>query len=302
MFHRHRRRTALLGALIGTLVTAGLLVWPNAPAAASQPHASSMPGCGSPRHLDPRTFPAQVSVTNKWFPLVPGAHWVMDGSVSGSSHKVVTTVTDLTKVIDGVRTIVLLDEDFDGTTLAEAELAFFAQDQHGTEWALGEYPEQYDNGVFTGAPSTWIAGLDGAKAGIAMLAHPTLGTPAYVQGSAPAVGFLDCGQVFARNQRTCEPTGCYQHELVVDEWGPLDPAGGHQRKYYAPGVGQVRVGAVGGDSPEVLQLASKTQLCPAALTAARNTALRLDKHGYTVSPDVYGKTPHAERTLNAPAC
>ncbi|HEY0806646.1 MAG TPA: hypothetical protein VGD84_16350 [Pseudonocardiaceae bacterium] len=291
----HRRRIALLGALICALATTGFVVAPTTTAATT-------PGCGAPRHLDPGRFPAQVRVTNPRFPLVPGAHWVTSGTVAGSGHRVVTTVTDLTKVIDGVQVIVVLDEDFDGSQLAEAELAFFAQDRRGTEWGLGEYPELYDNGVFTGAPSTWISGLDGAHAGIAMLAHPHVGSRSYLQGLAPAVGFEDCAQVFATGQQVCEPTGCYHDVLVTDEWGPLDPTGGHQRKFYAAGVGLVRVAAVGGTDPEVLHLTTTTHLCPAALTTARNTALRLDRHGYQVSPNVYGKTPHARQTLHAPTC
>jgi hypothetical protein len=295
MSQRHSRRIAVLSALVGVLVTAGFLVAPATTAATAA-------GCGAPRHLDPSTFSAQVHVTNPWFPLVPGTHWVTSGTVAGSGHRVVTTVTDLTKVIDGVSTIVLLDEDFDGSQLAEAELAFFAQDRHGTEWGLGEYPEQYDNGVFTGAPSTWISGLGGAHAGIAMPAQPRVGTPSYLQGLALAVDFEDCAQVFATGQHVCVPTGCYHDVLVTDEWGPLDPSGGHQRKSYAAGVGLVQVAAVGGTDPEVLSLTSATHLCPAALSTARNTALRLDRHGYQVSPHVYGRTPHAQQTLHAPAC
>ncbi|HEX9338022.1 MAG TPA: hypothetical protein VF892_19145, partial [Pseudonocardiaceae bacterium] len=213
-----------------------------------------------------------------------------------------TTVTDLTKVIDGVQTVVLLDEDFDGSQLAEAELAFFAQDRRGTVWGLGEYPEEYDNGTFTGAPSTWITGLAGAHAGFAMLAHPRVGTSSYLQGRAPSIDFEDCAKVFATGQQICVPTGCYHNVLVTDEWGPLDPSGGHQRKFYASGVGLVHIGAVGGTDPEVLNLTTRTVLCPAALTTVRDTALRLDRHGYQVSPHVYGRTAHARQTLQAAVC
>jgi hypothetical protein len=303
MSYRHRYRTVWSSAFVGVLVIAGLLAGPAAAAGAGAHHrVATIQTCGSPHLLAPRTFPAQVRVSNQWLPLVPGAHWVMSGTVAGGSHKVVTTVTDLTKVIDGVRTIVLLDEDFDGDQLAEAELAFFAQDRRGTEWGLGEYPEEYDNGVFSGAPSTWIAGLAGARAGYAMLARPSVGTAAYLQGRALNVQFEDCAKVFATGQRICEPTGCYHDVLVTDEWGPLDPSGGHQRKYYAPGVGLVRIGAVGGVDPEVLHLTSRIQLCPAALATYRTKALQLDRHGYQVSPHVYGRTPRAEQTLHAPAC
>jgi len=300
----HRRRIAFSSVVVGALVAAGLLVGPAAPAVAAQHHraTAATQTCGSPHPLVRSTFPTHVNVTNKFFPLVPGTRFVLSGSVAGSGHTVVTTVTDLTKVIDGVQTVVILDEDFDGGQLAEAELAFFAQDRRGTVWGLGEYPEEYDNGVFAGAPSTWIAGLAGAHAGFAMLADPDVGTAAYLQGKALKVGFEDCAQVFAAGQRSCEPTGCYDNVLVTDEWGPLDPTGGHQRKFYAPGVGLVRVGAVGGTDPEVLHLSSYTHLCSAALTVVRDKALKLDRHGYQVSPTVYGRTAHARQTLHAPAC
>ena len=49
--------------------------------------------------------------------------------------------------------------------LQEQELAFFAQDDQGNVWNFGEYPEEYDNGKFTGAPSTWIRNEGGAYGG-----------------------------------------------------------------------------------------------------------------------------------------
>ena len=281
----------LSSTLLAALLAAGFLAIPAT--------AATTETCGSPWRLDAATFPTPVKVNNSYFPLTPGTNWVMSGSVSGGTHKIVTTVTDLTKVIDGVQTIVVLDEDFDGNVPQEAELAFFAQSNLGTVWGLGEYPEEYDNGVFAGAPSTWISGLSGARAGVAMLANPTPDRAPYLQGKALSIGFEDCARVFATGQQLCEPAGCYRDVLVTDEWAPLDPAGGHQRKSYAPGIGQVRVGAIGGDSPEVLDLTRYAHLNPHDLTAARDRALALDKHGYQVSPKVYGKTPPAARTLRA---
>jgi hypothetical protein len=64
----------------------------------------------------------------------------------------VTTVTDLSKVIDGVRTLVILETDYTAGQLSEPELAFFAQDNAGNVWLVGEYPEEYENGKFDKAP------------------------------------------------------------------------------------------------------------------------------------------------------
>jgi hypothetical protein len=61
-------------------------------------------------------------------------------------HQIVSTITDLTKVIDGVRTIVVFEQDVQDGLLLESELFFAAQDVDGTVWHLGEYPEVYTNG------------------------------------------------------------------------------------------------------------------------------------------------------------
>ena len=98
-----------------------------------------------------------------------------------------TTVTDLTKVVDGVRTLVIWERDFTAGQLSEPELAFFAQDNAGNVWLLGEYPEEYEDGKFDKAPA-WISGQKGARAGITMPAEPRLGVPDYAQGFAPSSG------------------------------------------------------------------------------------------------------------------
>jgi hypothetical protein len=202
----------------------------------------------------------------------------------------VLTVTNLTKVIDGVRSVVLWDRDFQSGELTEAELAFHAQDATGRVWATGEYPEEYDAGVFVGAPKTWISGQSGARAGIMMLAHPMLGTPRYLQGSAPAIDFLDCAQVFQTGQQVCVPVKCYNNVLVTDENSPLDPASGHQRKFFAPGVGNIQITAVDDPEGETLVLTKVTHLGPKGMASARKAALKLEKRAYQVSK-VYRATP-----------
>jgi len=283
------------GLLLGPLLAPLLIATGGPPAAGSvlTHPARSGPSCGRQFRLDRGDFPARPKVSNRWFPLAPGTQWTLRGSVAGSAHKVVTTVTDLTKAVDGVRTVVVLDEDFDGADLQEAELAFFAQDEDGTVWALGEYPELYDNGTLTGAPATWIVGVQHATTGIAMRRRPVVGTPAYRQGFSPNIGFDDCGVVLRNGASTSVPTGAYHDVLVTDEWAPNAPDDGHQRKFYAQGVGLVRVEPVGGADPEILVLSTFTRLGSASLAKVHKRALQMDARGYTVSPDVYGHTPHA---------
>jgi hypothetical protein len=149
-------------------------------------------------------------------------------------------VTDLVKVVGGVPTRVVLDLDLDDGELAEAELAFFAQDASDDVWTLGEYPEEYEAGEFAGAPSTWISGVAGASAGVLVPGRPEPGTPPFVQGRAPAIDFYDVGQVIDTDTRLCVPVGCFGGVTVIDEWSPTAPDSGHQQKYYAPRVGLAR--------------------------------------------------------------
>ena len=250
--------------------------------------------------FDRRNFPTVATVDNQWYPLVPGTRYILQGSANRGEgvlpHRVVFTVTDLTKVVDGVATVVLWDRDINEGELEEAELAFQAQDNDGNVWLLGEYPEEYENGQFKTAESTWFAGLEGARAGVLMRASPRPGTSSYLQGLAPKIEFQDRAKVAKTGLRTCTPLKCYDNVLLIDEWNPLEPADGHQLEYYAAGAGNVRVGAVGDPEAEELVLVKVEHLGPAALAKARAEALKLERHAYKVSRSLYGRTPPARRT------
>lgn len=243
-------------------------------------------------------FSKPTTIDNKWLPLAPGTQLTYEGKVKeaeGSfARRIVFTVTDVTKVINGLRTAVMWERDFNDDVMAESEITFYAQDDGGAVWLLGEYPEVYEGTKFTGAPSTWIAGLAGAKAGILMPAEPTTAGPVYLQGLAPDVEFYDVAKIHQVGQQTCVPAACYKDVMVVDEWDPsAQPEDGHQLKYHAPGVGNIRVEAKGGDAQEVLELTKFEQVSPEVLAQARQEALRLDQRAYDVIPK-YKETLRAE--------
>jgi hypothetical protein len=234
-------------------------------------------------------------------PLKPGSKLIYKGSAipedetTRVKRRVVSTVTDLSKWIDGVRTLVVWERDYTAGKLGESEIAFFAQDKAGNVWLLGEYPEEYENGKFADAP-TWISGQKGAHAGIAMLANPKVGSPDYAQGFAPPpVEFIDRGRVYKKGQKTCVPVKCYNNVLVIEEFENGVPGVFHL-KYYAPKVGLVKVGWRGANEveKETLALVKRQQLSSKELANARKTALKLDKRAYKRSGEVYGKTPKAK--------
>jgi hypothetical protein len=249
--------------------------------------------------FDSNNFDNSANVDNEWLPLQPGTQWVFEGVTveDGESipHRIVFTVTDLTKGINGVQTAVAWIEDFSDDELVEVELAFYAQDNDGNVWYLGEYPEEYEDGEFVAA-QTWIAGVEGARAGIKMKAEPQVGTASYFQGWGPAVGWTDYAQVDQVGQETCVPVDCYQDVIVIAE-SSLEEVNAYQLKYYARGVGNVRVGWRGEDAgQEELELAEFGQLSPETLAEIRDKALALEERAYEISRDVYGHTPPAELT------
>jgi hypothetical protein len=250
------------------------------------------------RDYDPDRFVDPTTVDNQWFPLRPGTKLVYSGGITDEGerldHSVVFIVTDVVKVIDGVATVVVWDRDFTDGQLTEGELAFFAQDEAGNVWSMGEYPEEYEDGEFVGAPDTWIVGLADAQAGVHMRADPAAGTSSYLQGLAPEIEFKDRAKVLRTDGQTCIPLDCYDEVLVTDEWNPDEP-GAHQRKFYVAGLGNVRVGFAGPREKEreTLALVEAVELTPEQLASVRRQVLQLDERGFTASEGVYGRTEPA---------
>jgi CzcA family heavy metal efflux pump len=250
------------------------------------------------RDLERQTFSDPTTIDNPWHPVAPGMQYIFQGRANRGAgarpHRVVFTVTDLTKKIDGVQTRVVWDRDINAGKLLEGELTFFAQDDAGNVWNFGEYPEEYDErGHFDGAPDTWISGIARAQAGILMRADPRPGTSSYLQGNAPDIGFGDTAKVQKLGQRACVPVGCYKDVLVIDETNPLEPGNGHQLKYYARGVGNVQVVPRSGKEHEILELVGVRKLNARERARMRAGALVLDRRGMRTKKHVYGRTERA---------
>ncbi|HEU0022265.1 MAG TPA: hypothetical protein VFR55_11420, partial [Dehalococcoidia bacterium] len=193
--------------------------------------------------------------------------------------------------IQGIDTVVVWISDYSDEELVEKEIAFYAQDDDGTVWYLGEHPEAYEEGELVEAP-TWIAGIEGARAGIVMPADPQVGTPRYSQGWAPDVDWTDQARVAERGLEVTVPLGTFQDVLVMEETSMEELAlGVFQFKYYAPDVGVIKVGFTGEDeTQETLEMTEFNQLDPDELEETNALALALEQHAYEISKDVYGLT------------
>jgi hypothetical protein len=287
--------------MVVAAIVAVIAIEPGAPSAFAG-DAGGTGGLTTAPSIPRAHFSHPTSIENKWLPLAPGTQLVYVGTANRGqgprAHRVVFTVTDITKKIDGIPSLVVWDRDFQDGQLVEAELSFWAQDDDGTVWNMGEYPEEWEDGELLGADSTWLTGVQRARAGIHMQADPEVGTPAYVQGRAPAIDFFDKAKVAAEHQRVCVPAACSRNVLVIDEWNPLEqPEDGHQLKSHAPGLGIIKIDAVGGVEQETLVLAKFERLSSAALAEARAKVFTLDRRAYTLASSVWKDTPRAELGL-----
>jgi hypothetical protein len=272
----------------------------TAPQSASTQDGSSKTGSSktgpnaNQNAFNPSNFGDPATGANKFLPIKPGTQWVRQGFVNVGNrrlpHRVVTTVTDVSKEIDGVRTVIVLDQDFNGGQLAEQALDYVAEDKDGNVWYLGSYTESYEGGQFVNYSDAWLAGIQSSQPGILMLADPQTGTPPYSERTTPGVE-PSGSQVVKTGQSQCVPFKCYKDVLVVEE-------GGSEYKYYAPGVGQIKTAPkTSGGKQEVEDLINLTQLSPSGLAQLSGEALKEDKNAQVQAPDVFGHAPAAKRTL-----
>jgi hypothetical protein len=270
------------------------------PAPTPEPTATPGPVETLTEAFDHTAFSHSTTVDNVYYTLIPGTRLTFEGQINGDEgeripHSVVITVTDMTKVIDGVENLIGYELDFTDGELVEAELAFWAQDDEGTVWHMGEYPEEYEDGEIVGTPA-WMAGVKEDKAGIYMKAAPQLGSLSYSQGWGPDVGWADRARIFETGSATCVPAGCYADVLVTTEFNRDEPDA-YQLKYYAPGIGNVRVGWAGAleKDQETLELVEVTNLSSEDLVKLRQTILDMEERAYKLNKDVYGATAPIER-------
>jgi len=183
-------------------------------------------------------------VTNPWFPLERGAVYVYTGVKDGQPARDVVTVTDETKLIDGVPCAVVEDRLYLRGRLRERTTDWYTQDSKGNVWYFGEDTAELDRaGRVTSTEGSWMAGVNGARPGIFMPARPRVGQTfrqEFYKGHAE-----DHFRILAV-PRTVEPNG-RAVTLLTEEWTPLEP-GVIDHKLYARGIGTVLEQTVkGGD-------------------------------------------------------
>jgi hypothetical protein len=185
--------------------------------------------------VDPARFVAAVD--NPYLPLHPGSRWHYEGGDAEGNEVIDVAVTDNRIDVMGISAVVVRDtvRTPDGE-LVEDTLDYYAQDDDGNVWYLGEDTKEYEDGKVSSTEGSWRAGVDGAQPGIVMPAAPAVGDPyrqEFYRGHAQ-----DTAQVVRIGARERVPAGSYDDLVVIREWNPLEPKV-EEEKYYARGVGVV---------------------------------------------------------------
>lgn len=204
-----------------------------------------LPAAVSNAAYRPRIKPAEFTtdVDNAYYPLRPGTSYTFQGVSAGSPETDIVTVTHQTKVVMGVRCVVVRDEVRTSGALTELTFDWYAQDGDGNVWYFGEDSHEYSGGSPVSAFGSWQAGVDGAQPGIVMPGAPERGQryrQEYRRGQAE-----DMAEILRLNDRAKVPYDTFKDVLVTRDFSPLEP-GVIEQKYYATGVGVVQESLVQG--------------------------------------------------------
>jgi hypothetical protein len=194
---------------------------------------------------------AGPTITNPYLPLQPGRQWVYR---VGKDRDEVTVTHQTKRMASGIEARVVRDEVTRKGVPVEITDDYYAQDRQGNVWYLGEASTAYEHGKPASTEGSFEDGVDGAKAGIAMPAHPKVGMryrQEFYKGHAE-----DRAKIVSLDERVKVPLGRYRHTLMTLETSPVEPDV-LEAKFYARGVGQVlAVDLSGGSDREVLVRAS----------------------------------------------
>ena len=178
--------------------------------------------------IDPTDF--TTTIDNEYFPLKPGTTFVYEGGAERDEM----SVTSEAKKVMGVECVVVNDKAWEEGKLVEQTYDWYAQDKKGNVWYFGEDTKEIKNGKVVSTKGSWEAGVDGAKPGIMMQAHPKVGD-VYRQEYYPGQA-MDMAKVLGSNESVRVPYGSFHHVLKTKEWTPLEPIF-FEHKYYVRGVG-----------------------------------------------------------------
>ncbi len=207
------------------------------------------PGAAAPflPVFDSSNFSNPTNVDHPYFPLVRGRSLTYLGVKEEDGESVVewntVYVTKTTRTVFGIDTVVVRDTAYEGDLVVEFTDDWYAQDDDGNVWYMGEFAtnREYDddgNLIGTNNEGSWEAGVDGAL-------------PGYIMPAVPFVDFNYYQEYYlgeAEDEAVFKEFGVALSQSYgdfIDVWKILELSalapGAEEFKYFAPGLGLVRV-------------------------------------------------------------
>jgi len=186
---------------------------------------------------DPKIDPSDFisTVDNPYFPLVPGTTFIYEGKTKDGLEHNEVTVTNNRKTILGVSCTEVHDTVAVNGKLTEDTLDWYAQDKEGNVWYFGENSEELSDGLVTSLEGSWTGGVDSAKPGIIMKAHPQVND--FYRQEFQIGNAEDLARVVSVTAKATAPVAsCDGNCVQTKETTPLEPDA-LEFKYYAPGIG-----------------------------------------------------------------
>jgi hypothetical protein len=236
------RRARSYVVVLGLILAPTLLAPVSHALAGSGPGSRPAPTCPS---FSSTNFRKSTTIDNRYFPLVPGTRFTYKGAIDKQPVVGIVYVTHATPTIDGVATVEVHDQVYESGVLIEDTEDWYAQDNQGNVWYLGERATQLPAGTHTGS---WTAGVNGAQPGYIMEAAPKVGDR-YCQENAPGVA-QDAAQVLNVSASRSVPFGSYRgNVLQTKDYSLLEP--NKENKFYEPSVGMLEAISVTGPSEDI---------------------------------------------------
>jgi hypothetical protein len=220
------------------------------------------------RILEGVTFSHPRDINHPYMPLATLKQDIFEGTENGKKNRVERTPMpkkQKTFTIGGqeVDALVVEDRVFVDGELEEVALDYYAQDDNGTVYYLGEDVTEYQNGKIKNHEGTWLFGKDTPVPGVMLPAHPKVGVKFKVEDVSKDI--MEDDEVISVHETVTAPAGTYKDCIKISE---RLPDGSIEYKFYAKGVGIVR--EIPADGNELLISHKTTSKQPAKTKSARS--------------------------------
>jgi hypothetical protein len=206
-----------------------------------------------------RKFSHPRAITNSYVPLASLKQDILEGKEGNAKVRVERTAKPNSHKTfkigeQTVEALVVEDRAYEDGKLVEVAIDYFAQDDDGTVYYLGEEVDEYSDGNVVGHAGSWMTGKDTPAPGVLFPAQPKVGDRFKSENVSKEISEDD--EVVSISETVTTPAGTYNHCVKIKE--QLSD-GGTEYKYYAPGVGVVREAPSDGDVLLISHESTSTQ-------------------------------------------